>query len=156
MQSLANRAPFTVEIVGVPSLRLPQALEAAIYYVVAESLTNAAKHAGASEARVEMSTTGDAVVVEIRDNGGGGALEHNILHLLDINFFGLDGIERPEHLVRVDAVAVVLGCAGGLDQDGERGEAKAVVIGATFAVTTQDWAAASAALYDEAVALLAE
>ena len=73
LQSLANRAPFTVEIIGVPALRLPQALEAAVYYVVAESLTNAAKHAGASEARVEMSTTSTAVVVEIRDNGSGGA-----------------------------------------------------------------------------------
>ena len=41
--------------------------------MVAESLTNAAKHAGASEALVELSTTTDAVVVEIRDNGSGGA-----------------------------------------------------------------------------------
>jgi signal transduction histidine kinase len=62
-----------VEIIGVPSLRLPQALEAAVYYVVAESLTNAAKYAGASEAGVEMSTASHAVVVENRDNGSGGA-----------------------------------------------------------------------------------
>ncbi|MDX6620314.1 MAG: hypothetical protein QOK36_2700, partial [Gaiellales bacterium] len=73
LQSLANRAPFLVEIIGVPSLRLPQALEAAVYYVVAESLTNAAKYAEASEARVEMSTTSQLVLVEIRDNGTGGA-----------------------------------------------------------------------------------
>jgi len=73
LQSVATRAPFKVEIVGVPDERLPAAVEAAVYYVVAESLTNAAKHAGASEARVELSTTGDAVSVEIRDNGGGGA-----------------------------------------------------------------------------------
>jgi signal transduction histidine kinase len=46
-------------------------IEAAIYYVVAETLTNAAKHGGASEAHVELATTGDAVIVEIRDNGGG-------------------------------------------------------------------------------------
>ena len=44
-----------------------------MYYVVAESLTNAAKHSGASEAWVELSTTTDTVVVEIRDNGSGGA-----------------------------------------------------------------------------------
>jgi signal transduction histidine kinase len=48
-------------------------VEAAIYYVVAESLTNAAKHASATEARVEISTTNGEVVVEIRDNGSGGA-----------------------------------------------------------------------------------
>ncbi len=41
--------------------------------MVAESLTNAAKHAGASEALVALSTTADTVIVEIRDNGSGGA-----------------------------------------------------------------------------------
>jgi signal transduction histidine kinase len=73
LQSIATRAPFKVEIDGVPHDRLPAVIEAAIYYVVAETLTNAAKHAGASEAQVELSTTGDNVTVEIRDNGGGGA-----------------------------------------------------------------------------------
>ena len=73
LQSIATRAPFKVEINGVPPERLPAAIEAAIYYVVAESLTNAAKHAAASEARVELSTTDDTVTVEIRDNGRGGA-----------------------------------------------------------------------------------
>jgi signal transduction histidine kinase len=73
LQSLASRAPFPVEIVGVPALRLDEGVEAAIYYVVAESLTNAAKHANATEARVEISTNDEGVVVEIRDNGSGGA-----------------------------------------------------------------------------------
>jgi signal transduction histidine kinase len=73
LQSIATRAPFKIEITGVPHQRLPAVIEAAIYYVVAETLTNAAKHAGASEAHVELSTTGDTVTVQIRDNGGGGA-----------------------------------------------------------------------------------
>ena len=73
LQSIATRAPFEVEIDGVPHERLPAVVEAAIYYVVAESLTNAAKHAGASEAQVALSTTGDTVTVEIRDDGSGGA-----------------------------------------------------------------------------------
>jgi signal transduction histidine kinase len=73
LQSLANRAPFPVEISGVPPLRLDEGVEAAIYYVVAESLTNAAKHANATEARVEISTTNEEIVVEIGDNGSGGA-----------------------------------------------------------------------------------
>jgi signal transduction histidine kinase len=72
LQSLANRAPFPVEVAGGTSARLPEAVEAAVYYVVAESLTNAAKHAGATAAFVELSTTTDAVVVEIKDNGKGG------------------------------------------------------------------------------------
>ena len=73
LQSLASRAPFPVEIAGVPSLRLDEGVEAAIYYVVAESLTNAAKHADATEAQVEISAAGEEVTVEIRDTGCGGA-----------------------------------------------------------------------------------
>jgi signal transduction histidine kinase len=73
LQSLANRSPFPVAIAGVPASRLPEAIEAAVYYVVAESLTNAAKHSGASEAHVELSATPARVSVEIRDNGSGGA-----------------------------------------------------------------------------------
>ena len=73
LQSLANRAPFPVKIVGVPSNRLDEGVEAAVYYLVAESLTNAAKHADASEARVAMTNTSDEVVVTIGDNGRGGA-----------------------------------------------------------------------------------
>jgi signal transduction histidine kinase len=72
-QALAGRAPFPVEVTGVPPERLNEAVEAALYYVVAECLTNAAKHAEASVARVDMSTTDDAAVVEIRDDGRGGA-----------------------------------------------------------------------------------
>jgi signal transduction histidine kinase len=73
LRSLANRAPFLVEVVGVPPQRLDEGVEAAVYYVVAESLTNAIKHADASEARVEIATTGKEVTVAIRDNGSGGA-----------------------------------------------------------------------------------
>jgi signal transduction histidine kinase len=73
LQSLASRAPFSVEIVGVPRRRLDEGVEAAVYYVVAESLTNAAKHADATEARVEISATDDEVTVEVSDAGRGGA-----------------------------------------------------------------------------------
>jgi len=73
LQSLANRSPFPVKVAGVPEVRLPEPVEAALYYVVAESLTNAAKHSGASEGSVELSTSPRSVVVEIRDNGRGGA-----------------------------------------------------------------------------------
>jgi len=73
LQSLANRSPFPVELTGVPALRLPEPVEAALYYVVAESLTNAAKHSGATKGRIDLSTTTETVTVEIQDNGSGGA-----------------------------------------------------------------------------------
>src|SRR4051812_1156419 len=73
LQSLANRAPFLVEITAdAAPARLPEAAEAAIYYVVAESLTNAAKHSGATEASITLSSTAEQATVEIRDNGKGG------------------------------------------------------------------------------------
>jgi signal transduction histidine kinase len=73
LQSLADRAPFPVTIVGVPSNRLDEGVEAAVYFLVAESLTNAGKHADASEARVEITHAKEEVVVTIGDNGSGGA-----------------------------------------------------------------------------------
>ena len=73
LRSLANRAPFPVEVVGAPLPRLDEGVEAGVYYLVAESLTNAVKHADASEARVEIATTAEDVAVAIRDDGRGGA-----------------------------------------------------------------------------------
>src|SRR5262249_19263744 len=48
LEVLAMRAPFAVIVEGAPEERLPAAIEAALYYVAAETVTNAAKHAGAS------------------------------------------------------------------------------------------------------------
>jgi signal transduction histidine kinase len=73
LEAVSARAPFPVEISGVPEQRLPAPVEAAIYYVVSESLTNAAKHGAASSATVAVSCADDSVTVEIADNGSGGA-----------------------------------------------------------------------------------
>jgi signal transduction histidine kinase len=73
LRSLASRAPFPVEVVGAPQQRLDEGVEAAVYYVVAESLTNAMKHADASEARVEIATSDAEIGFAVRDNGCGGA-----------------------------------------------------------------------------------
>ena len=54
LETLASRAPLPVIVDGVPEERLAEPLEAAVYFVVAESLTNAVKHAEASELRVSM------------------------------------------------------------------------------------------------------
>ena len=55
LETLASRAPLPVSVEGVPEERLAEPLEAAVYFVVAESLTNAVKHADASELQVRMS-----------------------------------------------------------------------------------------------------
>jgi signal transduction histidine kinase len=53
--------------------RLSTDVEAAAYYVVAESLTNIAKYAHASSADVEVRRDGDVLVVRVSDDGVGGA-----------------------------------------------------------------------------------
>jgi signal transduction histidine kinase len=73
LEMLATRSTLPVLIEGVPEERLGMALEAAVYFVVAESLTNAVKHAEASEVHVQMARSGGDLIVEIADNGHGGA-----------------------------------------------------------------------------------
>ena len=53
--------------------RAPAAVESAAYFVITEALTNVAKHAHATKAYVSIARAGDRLVVEIRDNGQGGA-----------------------------------------------------------------------------------
>jgi signal transduction histidine kinase len=73
LETLASRSPLPVSVEGVPDVRLAEPLEAAIYFVVAESLTNAVKHAEATELRVSMRTEPGELRVEIADDGRGGA-----------------------------------------------------------------------------------
>ena len=53
--------------------RLPAPVEAAAYYIVAEALTNASKHAGAARVRVDVRLLDGAALVEVADDGVGGA-----------------------------------------------------------------------------------
>jgi signal transduction histidine kinase len=71
--ALAARAPVPVEIVELPDDRAPAAAEAAAYFTVAEALTNVAKYAHATHATVRVATEDAALVVEVRDDGVGGA-----------------------------------------------------------------------------------
>jgi signal transduction histidine kinase len=73
LESLARRAPIPVRLEAPLSSRLPEAVEAAVYYVVAEALTNAAKHAEADSAVVRLSVCGSQARIEISDDGVGGA-----------------------------------------------------------------------------------
>jgi signal transduction histidine kinase len=63
--------PVTVDV-ALSSRPLP-VVETAAYFVVAESLTNAAKHAGGAAAHVDLSERDDRLVIEVWDEGPGGA-----------------------------------------------------------------------------------
>jgi signal transduction histidine kinase len=62
-----------VEVERLPDERLPGQVEAAAYYVVSEALANVAKYASASTATVRVARTNGRAVVEVVDDGVGGA-----------------------------------------------------------------------------------
>jgi signal transduction histidine kinase len=70
---LARRSAIPVEVLVGNHQRLPDAVEVAAYYVIAEALTNAAKHAQPSMAEVCVDTEGQDLHLSIRDDGIGGA-----------------------------------------------------------------------------------
>jgi len=72
LESLADRLTVPVEIDADPE-RLPEHVEATAYYIVAEALTNVAKHAGPARARVSVHRDGAVVRCEVSDDGRGGA-----------------------------------------------------------------------------------
>jgi signal transduction histidine kinase len=73
LDALAARSPCPVELDAVPDQRLPRPVETAAYYVVAEALTNVAKYANATAAHVRVSHDDGVAVIEIADDGIGGA-----------------------------------------------------------------------------------
>ncbi|MGH2968613.1 MAG: sensor histidine kinase [Solirubrobacteraceae bacterium] len=73
LEALANRALLPVDLAGLADERLPASVEAAAYYLVAEALTNVAKYAGASTASVRVVRENGHVLVEVVDDGIGGA-----------------------------------------------------------------------------------
>ena len=73
LQSMCASAPLPVRLNVALEGRLPEPVEVAAYYVVSESLANVAKHAGAANASVDVTRSDRAVVVEIVDDGAGGA-----------------------------------------------------------------------------------
>jgi PAS domain S-box-containing protein len=75
LEALALRAPVPVEVHAVPTAQLPEQVEAAAYYVVAEALANVHKHAGAGRIVVRAMTDERFLVVTVVDDGVGGADE---------------------------------------------------------------------------------
>ena len=74
LQGLAARAPFPVEL-SAEVEAVPEDVAAAIYYLVAEALTNCAKHAEATTASVHVSDGNGLVTCAVADDGRGGATE---------------------------------------------------------------------------------
>jgi signal transduction histidine kinase len=73
LESLASRSPVPLDLTVATGGRLAPAVEAATYYVVCESLANIGKHADGTSARVDVELVEGRVVVEIVDDGVGGA-----------------------------------------------------------------------------------
>jgi signal transduction histidine kinase len=100
ISALAGRCPVPVTIDINLEHRLPEAVEATAYFVVAEALTNVAKHSSASQAWVNVYQMRDWLVVEIADNGQGGAGQapgHGLVGLADrvTAFDGRFSVESP-------------------------------------------------------------
>ena len=72
LEALAARSPLPVEVRSASS-DLPPQVEAAAYYVVSEALANVAKYAQASAVEVKVERTNGIAVVEVADDGVGGA-----------------------------------------------------------------------------------
>jgi PAS domain S-box-containing protein len=73
LRTLGERAPLPVDVAVRLSRRPAERIETAVYYVVAEALTNVAKHAHASRAVVEVDSADGLVRVAVSDDGIGGA-----------------------------------------------------------------------------------
>jgi signal transduction histidine kinase len=73
IKMLARRSTIPVELELTVDQRLPEYAEVAAYYVLAEALTNAAKHANATEVRVRCEVDRANLCLRIRDDGVGGA-----------------------------------------------------------------------------------
>jgi signal transduction histidine kinase len=73
LEQLAVRATVPVRLTVETGERLSEALEVAVYYFVSESLANVGKHAQASSVRVEVTRRDGDVLVEVADDGVGGA-----------------------------------------------------------------------------------
>ena len=73
VESLAERSPVPASIEGPPIDRLPEPVEVAAYFVVAEALTNVAKYSHAKHVTVRLSRRGRLLEVDVVDDGVGGA-----------------------------------------------------------------------------------
>ncbi|HEX5900892.1 MAG TPA: ATP-binding protein [Solirubrobacteraceae bacterium] len=102
VEALGVRAQIPVTVDASIRRRPLPVIETAAYFVVAEALTNAAKHAGGAAATVELADHGDRLVVEVHDDGPGGA---------DASGTGLMGLRH--RVAALDGTLTVSSPAGG-------------------------------------------
>jgi PAS domain S-box-containing protein len=102
LEALAARSPVPVEV-DVPGERLPLVVEAAAYFVVSEAVTNATKHADAATVSVRVASENGHAVVEVADDGAGGADP--------AGGSGLRGLE--DRVAALDGILTVESPAGG-------------------------------------------
>jgi PAS domain S-box-containing protein len=76
VEALALRVPMAIELDALPHERLPEPVEAAGYYVVAEALANVQKHARARRVVVSVTADRHGLDVRVADDGAGGADAH--------------------------------------------------------------------------------
>ena len=103
IHSLTDGSPVPIQVLKLPSGRLNPTAEATAYYVVAEALTNAQRHARAKQITIRLIESGRFLRVEVADDGGGGADERN--------GSGLQGLRD-----RVEAVGGRLRVASGVSR----------------------------------------
>ena len=102
LSGLAALCPVPVTVSVDMAARPPSSIEAVAYFVVAESLTNVAKHSEATSATVEVRSDGAVLQVRVSDDGRGGA---------EPNGAGLSGLADRVHAV--DGRLVIDSPAGG-------------------------------------------
>jgi signal transduction histidine kinase len=73
LESLATRAPIPVEVTTVPLQGISRATELTAFYLVSEALANVTKHSQASGATIDVQIDDNTLVVEVSDDGVGGA-----------------------------------------------------------------------------------
>ncbi|AGB21048.1 histidine kinase,GAF domain-containing protein [Mycobacterium sp. JS623] len=100
LKTLARRSAVPVELDLGIDRRLPESVEVAAYYVVAEGLTNAAKYAQASEVTVDVQADGANLRVSISDDGIGGADSHKGSGLIGL----IDRVEALGGQLRISSV----------------------------------------------------
>lgn len=75
IEEMAARSPVPIEAETMAECALPASAEASAYYVITEAVANALKHADADRIRISVRSVGSSLVVDVSDDGAGGAVE---------------------------------------------------------------------------------
>ena len=99
LPALAASSPVPLRILGLPDRRLPDVVEATVWFLACEALSNAVKHANASRVTIEVAHRASTIVVDVADDGDGGATSDGGSGLSGLN----DRVEALGGRLRVDS-----------------------------------------------------